>query len=279
MRERLLLYLCLSLGLGCGMESAATTGSTIQPPQEPDPICGDGVTAGDETCDDGDAIEASNCLDDCTVQPCGTEFNYQALWVGGFRVCLAQVLEDAGAGLVAKVLAALDEDIQQVANSVPAFALAYLKRVTIWVEYRQDFPGGVYHPSSQWLRNNGYPEAWARGIQIGNAANYMSWVEQQPAMVLHELAHAWHHQRLGYDDPDIQAAYTAAMESGIYDEVAYVSGGTAEAYAKTNKQEYFAELTEAWFWRNDFYPFERDQLIEHDALGARVVEERWTVDD
>ena len=242
-------------------------------------VCGDGVRAIGEACDDGGSIEGSNCLDDCTVQPCGTGFVYQALWVGGFRVCLSQVLEDADPGLRAEVLAALDEDIVRIAHSLPAHALAYLKRVTIWIEYQQDFPGGVYHPSAQWLRSNGYPEEWAKGIQIGNAANYMSWVEQQPAMVLHELAHAWHHQRLGYDDPDIEAAYTAAMDSGIYDEVAYVRGGTAEAYAKTNKQEYFAELTEAWFWRNDFYPFERNQLIEHDALGARVIEERWMIDD
>ena len=103
----------------------------------------------------------------------------------------------------------------------------------------------------------------------------MSWVEQQPAIVLHELAHAWHHQALGYDNPEIEAAYAAAMESGIYDEVAYVSGGTADAYAKTNKQEYFAELTEAWFWRNDFYPFERAELEAHDPAGAQVIERAW----
>ena len=256
--------------------------SSDQPPPGADAqssVCGDGVRAIDEVCDDGKAVEASNCLDDCTVQPCGTEFTYQALWVRGFRVCLAQVLEDTDSALAEQALSALNEDLEQVANSIPASAFTYLKRVTIWVEHEQDFPGGVYHPSAQWLSNNGYPEEWAKGIQIGNAANYMSWVEQQPAMVLHELAHAWHHQRLGYNDRDIEAAYAAAMESGIYDEVAYVSGGTAEAYAKTNKQEYFAELTEAWFWRNDFYPFVRDQLIEHDAFGARVVEERWTVDD
>jgi hypothetical protein len=279
MYQRQLLFSFVCVGFGCGLESPADSPSGVPSLPPPAAVCGDGFIADDELCDEGRSLEGSNCLEDCSVRPCGTEFAYQALWIRGFRVCLAQGLEDADAGLAAQALAALDEDIEQVASSLPSSALAYLKRVTIWLEHEQPFPGGVYHPSAGWLRNNGYPEAWAEGVMLGDAANYMSWVEQQPAMVLHELAHAWHHQRLGYDHQGIQAAYEAAMESGIYDQVAYVSGGTQEAYAKTNKMEYFAELTESWFWSNDFYPFVRSELLEHDELGARMVEESWTVDD
>ena len=32
----------------------------------------------------------------------------------------------------------------------------------------------------------------------------------------------------------------------------------------TNPQEYFAECTEAFFARNDFYPYARDELKKHD---------------
>jgi hypothetical protein len=67
-----------------------------------------------------------------------TEFDYQALWVRGFRVCLAQELEDADTCLAGQALAALDEDIEQVTASIPASALAYFKRVTIWLEHEQD---------------------------------------------------------------------------------------------------------------------------------------------
>jgi hypothetical protein len=103
----------------------------------------------------------------------------------------------------------------------------------------------------------------------------MAWVEQQPAMMLHELAHAWHHQRLGYDHQPIIDAYEAAMEAGLYDEVEYISGGIVEAYATGNHVEYFAELTEAWFWINDFYPFDRNQLSDHDPIGAAVLQGAW----
>ena len=270
------------------------------------PVCGDGLVQGDEACDDGNWDETDACLStcqtarcgdgvigreeqcepetdsdnphcnaDCQLADCGTVFDYQALWVRGFRVCRAEALHDADPDLSEQAVIALEEDLDIIAEALPVVAMNYLKRVTIWLEYEQDFPGGVYHPSPVWLRNNGYPEAWAEGVQLGNAANYMTWVSQQPAIVLHELAHAWHHQYLGYDHEGIQQAFDEAMAAGIYEDVAHVAGGTQRAYATSNRMEYFAELTEAWFWVNDFYPFDRDELKDHDPAGARVIQEAW----
>ena len=123
--------------------------------------------------------------------------------------------------------------------------------------------------------NNGYPFYWARGVQIGNAVNYLEWIQTQPAIILHELSHAWHHQVLGYENPAIINAYETAMNSGIYDSVSYVSGGLRQAYATSNVQEYFAELTEAYFWVNDSYPFNRTELEQFDPLGAVTIESGW----
>jgi hypothetical protein len=39
--------------------------------------------------------------------------------------------------------------------------------------------------------------------------------------------------------------------------------------------EYFAELSEAYFWVNDFYPFVRAELREHDPAGYAAVEAAW----
>ena len=65
------------------------------------------------------------------------------------------------------------------------------------------------------------------------------------------------------------------MASGLYDEVAYAGGGTAEAYATTDHIEYFAELTEAYFWENDFYPFTKAELETFDPQGYQVVQDAW----
>ena len=65
------------------------------------------------------------------------------------------------------------------------------------------------------------------------------------------------------------------MDAGIYDSVEHVNGQLVEAYAKNNAAEYFAELSEAYFWTNDFYPFVRADLETHDPAGYAAIESAW----
>jgi hypothetical protein len=214
----------------------------------------------------------------CTPEPFPPAWTdddgYQRFTLCGWTVHMADALvaDDLGA----EVYVALGRDLNRVLEVLPADTIPVLRGTHLWLELDVPaFPGGVYHPSAQWLQDNGYPTRWAGGVQLGNAANYLSWVAQQPAMVLHELAHAWDHGQHGYAQPAVLAAYDAAMAAGIYDAVAYVGGQTLEAYATTNAAEYFAELSEAWFWMNDYQPFVRAELQTHDPVGAAAVEEAW----
>lgn len=45
----------------------------------------------------------------------------------------------------------------------------------------------------------------------------------------------------------------------------------------TNPQEYFAESSEAYFSRNDFYPSCREELQQHDPFGLATLETLWGV--
>ena len=47
------------------------------------------------------------------------------------------------------------------------------------------------------------------------------------------------------------------------------------AYAKNDAREYFCEITEAWFGANDFYPFNREQLKQHDPMGWQLMHLVW----
>lgn len=47
--------------------------------------------------------------------------------------------------------------------------------------------------------------------------------------------------------------------------------------AIADAKEYFAEATEAYFGTNDFYPFVRPELNEHDPEGYAVVRAMWGV--
>ena len=45
----------------------------------------------------------------------------------------------------------------------------------------------------------------------------------------------------------------------------------------TNPMEYFAETTEAYFGRNDFFPFTRDELKKHDPEMFELLGKLWQV--
>ena len=115
----------------------------------------------------------------------------------------------------------------------------------------------------------------AKSIEIQNARNYLDWVDHQPMLVLHELSHAYHHQVLGFDHKAIIKAFQNAQKEGLYDQVDYVHGGKRKAYAMSNEKEYFAELSEAYFGKNDFFPFTRSELEAHDPVGYALMQKIW----
>jgi hypothetical protein len=112
--------------------------------------------------------------------------------------------------------------------------------------------GMCFHPGSEWLRQNGMSTEKSECVELYQASEYrtlrMDW--GIGGILLHEFSHAYHHKGCinGYDNTDIIECYKQAMEEGIYDSVPVhgPQGPTAEAYAKTNAMEYFAELSTAF---------------------------------
>ncbi|MCA8948354.1 MAG: hypothetical protein KDE27_02560 [Planctomycetes bacterium] len=176
------------------------------------------------------------------------------------------------------VFAELGDQLFRITRVVAEPALAKLRAIPIRVGFedrRHARHCMFYHPSKQWLADHEYPTELAGGVEIANARNFLSWTLDQPWMVLHELAHGYHHQVLGYGHAGIRAAYGAAKQAGTYDEVLRIGGRKEKHYALENDQEYFAEATEAYFGTNDFYPFVRAELAAHDERGYHLLEQIW----
>jgi hypothetical protein len=173
----------------------------------------------------------------------------------------------------------LGEKLAEVRKLLPLRCLGPLLKVGFWMEWEQRKNGAAeFHPSREWLTENGYNPEKAGGIEISNVRNFVKWCrEDQPMMVLHELAHAYHHRILSRSDKAVREAYETAKQSGAYDSVAHVRGDKRRAYALTDDAEYFAELTEAYFGKNDFYPFTREELRKHDPTGYALMEKVWSV--
>jgi dipeptidyl-peptidase-4 len=96
-----------------------------------------------------------------------------------------------------------------------------------------------------------------------------------PMMLLHELAHAFHNLVLSFQKGEILRLYEQAKESGTYDNVEPRNREPQKAYAMNDQMEYFAETTEAFFGENNFYPFNRVELEQHDPEMFKLLARLW----
>ena len=202
--------------------------------------------------------------------------DYREQKIEGWTVRVNKSLLADRKQLGTKALRVLKAELFEITRLVPGPALAELRKVPIWLGVDDgSAPCAEYHPSQKWLKENGYNPDKVKAVEIGNAGRFVKWIRQQPMMVLHELAHAYHDRVLGFDHAKIKAAYEAAKKSGTYDKVLRYKGTTEKAYALTDPMEYFAEATEAFFGENDFFPFVNVELKRHDPVLYKLLQKIW----
>lgn len=178
----------------------------------------------------------------------------------------------------ARALAMLANHLQRIRILVPAEPLARLQAVGIWMEH--DHPrlkSMQYHPGREWLVANRHDPRLHRKVHVTQAHELLSREQmlKHPAVLLHELAHGYHDQVLGFDHPEVAALHAAASKSGTYDRVLDHTGAKVRHYGLNNPMEYFAEGTEAYLYRNDFYPFVAAELKEHDPALHALLTRIW----
>lgn len=220
---------------------------------------------------------ASNVLAQQATRPFVPTTEYETRQVEGWTVRVNRHLLTDRKDLGTPALRLLAEKLRDIRRVVPERACAELQHIPIWLGVDDGHaPCAEYHPSRDWLRENGYNPDKAKCVEIGNATRFLEWSKDQPAMILHELAHGYHDQVFGYDNARIRAAFDAAKQSGAYEAVLRGNGRKERHYALTNPQEYFAEGSEAYFSTNDFYPFIRAELKTHDPTLAKLLGDVWS---
>ena len=212
--------------------------------------------------------------------------SFQTNSIQGWRVLVNQRLLADEKAATEKALGLLRGQLQEIVRVVPAPAVAKLREVTLWFspEYPGVKPRAEYHPGADWLRDNGRDPVMVRGVEFTDVKNFEAETKRMPNFTLHELAHAYHDRVLarGFDNAEIKAAYKRAKASKSYDQVERWFGNERpntkeKAYAMTSTMEYFAESTEAFFSRNDFFPFTRDELKQHDPEMEQLLVKLWGV--
>jgi hypothetical protein len=202
---------------------------------------------------------------------------YEVKTIEGWRVLINPELS-AEEELRNETVRELRTQLHRIVRRLPDGAVTDLRKVQIWVEREQKFPLCMcYHSiGTEWLAENGFNPDKNGGVDLGNAQNFLDWTQSQPWMVLHELAHAFH-DRLPkrFKNQQIIQTYKRAMAGDKYGLVAHISGRPRDAYAANNAMEYFAEATEAFFGRNDFFPFVRTELRDYDPHAFKLMKSVW----
>jgi hypothetical protein len=161
---------------------------------------------------------------------------------------------------------------------VPEPALSKLRAVTIQLDLNHGIlRAAQYHPNAGWLKSNGFSTNLVRCVHIPHVDGFLSPAEnhRMPWVLLHELAHAYHDQVLGFEEPRVKAAWQKFKDSGKYAKVLTSQGGLRQHYGETNQKEFFAEMTESYFGSNDFYPFVTGELREQEPDLHVLLKEIW----
>jgi hypothetical protein len=201
--------------------------------------------------------------------------------VEGWKVHVdKRLLEEANADTREKALRVLGFKLYEITLLVPTDRLEKLRKIAIALDLEcGKLTSMQYHPSAQWLKDNGHDPALVRMVHLPRARDLTGRmpINQQPMVILHELAHGFHDQMLdkGFQEPRIKEAWARVRDGGKFEKVAHISGDPRRHYALTNPMEFFAEMTEAYFGTNDFYPFVRSQLRTDFPDVHKLLEEIW----
>ncbi|MDX1909718.1 MAG: hypothetical protein SF053_21960 [Bacteroidia bacterium] len=201
----------------------------------------------------------------------------------GFNILVNNDLPVSHTLITQNALTLLDSMLAEITRmGLETDILDSLRQVPIFMEWAVTNGSAWYHYDLNWLIQNGFIPQKHRAVEIANVTHFYNWARQnQPYMILHELAHGYHDRVLGLTYAPIIQAYDQAMAAGIYNSVLYNPGNggnlfSLPAYAKNDNREYFAELTEAYLGnKNDYFPFDSTDLQQHDPAGYAAVRTIW----
>lgn len=179
----------------------------------------------------------------------------------------------------ALALKILGQRLHRIVMRLPEEPRKAMQQVSIYVDRAHPLGNAHFHPNKGWLVDHGYDPALTETVHL-TSANILVGGASQPdrgSVVLHELAHAYHFQVLGFDHPGILEAYRVFCDSEKFDSVTYANGRLRPHYGLMDHKEFFAEMTETFFADNNSFPFNRTELMLYHPETYQSMAEIWGV--
>jgi alpha-L-fucosidase 2 len=177
-----------------------------------------------------------------------------------------------------RALKMLDAKLVDITYVVPGDNLKKLQAVTIVLDLAHGpLHNMQYHPGADWLVEHGYSAKLVKCVHIPEAKDLLTsrCINEQPWVVLHELAHAYHDLVLGFEEPRVMQAFENFRKSGRGDNALLYNGKRVRHYGLTDQKEFFAEMTEAYFGVDDFFPFNAAELMTSEPEIFELMKAIW----
>ncbi len=189
-----------------------------------------------------------------------------------------RLLKGPDAELGETAIHCVEGQLHQITLVLSEEKVARLRKVPIQLDRTYDtLKPAQYHPSVEWLAGKNYDRALAKCVHVPDAKYFANPRHQreQPWAMMHELAHAYHDQVLDFEHAGVKEVWQAFVKSGHGKDVLHINGSTSKHYALTNQMEFFAEMTESYLGRNDFFPFNSGELKKAEPEIFKLMEETW----
>lgn len=200
--------------------------------------------------------------------------------IAGWKVHVDQeLIHGTDTELGKTALRLLDDKLFEITLRLPPERIQQLQQVNIWLDAQHELTSMQYHPGAGWLKDHGYDPKMVKGVHIPRAQRFIDHITlyRQPWALMHELAHAYHDQFLGWDHAGIRQNFEEIVASEMLKQVKHITGSNREHYALTNPKEFFAEMTESYLGTNDFYPFVRGELRDSFPETYALMQSIWVV--
>lgn len=211
--------------------------------------------------------------------------SYEVFSISGIDVLISpKITKDKK--LKKRTIDRLTRQIDSAHRLLPKLRIAELKPLRIWVELNSRQSGyAEYHAYKNWLQEHHKNPDKFKGIEITNISNYLKWSSGDPlisSVLVHEIAHAYFHSLTEQQRKDVFNVYLKAVGEGLYRNVLRLGSNNNgrpvtinRAWALQDEWEYFSELSESIFAKNDYFPHTSRELERYDPSGYKLIKSLW----
>ena len=153
-----------------------------------------------------------------------------------------------------------------------------MRAITIQLDLNyRDLRAMQYHPDAGWLKEHGYSEQLAKCPHIPEVEDFLSPEEnlRMPCVVLHQLAHGFHDQTIGFDDARVIAAWNKFPRQLGIPVRPHDLRPDARALRPDGPEGVLRRDDRVYFGSNDFYPFVAGELKQAEPETFALLAEIW----